>query len=256
MSGLRLVLHQYRYDQRQFWREPASVFFTVALPLIFLFLFTAIFGGGDVGFGGNEIGFSTYFVPGILALSLVSATFVNLTIWLTIARYRGQLKRLRATPVPVWVIVAGRTLTAFAIALVMVVVVVGIGAVLFDVEVPTTTAPAALLTVVIGVAALSALGFAFAAIVPSENAAPPMANAVVLPLYFISGVFIPSDTTPAWLDDIASVFPVKPLFEALLTAFDPNTTGAGFDGAALAVVAAWGAFGLVVALSRFRWTPR
>lgn len=103
---------------------------------------------------------------------------------------------------------------------------------------------------------LSALGFAFAAVVPSENAAPPMANAIVLPLYFISGIFIPTDQTPDWMDTVAGVFPVKPLFEALLTAFDPNTSGAGFDWGALAVVAAWGVAGALFALTRFRWTPR
>jgi ABC-2 type transport system permease protein len=256
VTGTALVLHQYRFDQRQFWREPASVFFTCVLPLIFLFLFTSIFGNDTVNVAGNDIKFSNYYVPGILALSLVSATFVNLTIWLTIARDRGQLKRVRATPVPAWVVIAGRTMTAFVIALVMTAVVVVIGAIAYGVEIPTSTAPAALITIVLGTLALSALGFAFSSFVPSENAAPPMSNAIVLPLYFISGVFIPSDQTPAWMDTVAGIFPVKPLFEALLVAFDPNTKGAGFDGGSLAVLAAWGVVGVAVALKRFRWTPR
>lgn len=254
MNGAALALHQYRYDQRQFWREPASVFFTVVLPLIFLFLFTAIFGNEGVEVRGNEIKFSNYYVPGILTLSLVSATFVNLTIWLTIARERGELKRARATPVPAWVIIAGRTLTAVGVAFVMVVIVVALGAVAYGVQIPTGTAPAALVSLLVGVASLSALGFAFATVVPSENAGPPMSNAVVLPLYFISGIFIPSDQTPEWMDTVAGVFPVKPLFESLLTAFDPNTTGAGFDLGSLAVVAAWGVAGGAIALRRFRWT--
>ena len=255
-TGAALALHQYRYDQRQFWREPASVFFTVALPLIFLFLFTAIFGNQNVDVDGDRTTFATYYVPGILTLSLVSATFVNLTITLTIARERGQLKRVRATPVPAWVIIAGRTLTAVGIAALMTVVLVAIGAILYGVDVLTTTAPAALVSILIGVVSLSALGFAFAAFVPSENAAPPMANAIVLPLYFISGIFVPSDQIPAWMNTLADIFPIKPLFESLLHAFDPSTAGAGFEWAQLAVVAAWGVAGALVALRRFRWTPR
>ena len=254
--GVGLALHQYRYDQRQFWREPASVFFTVVLPLIFLFLFVSIFGNEDVRVGGSQISFANYYLPGILTLALTSATFVNLTITLTILRERGELKRVRATPVPTWVIIAGRTLTAVGVTAVMVVVLMAIGAIFYGVEVPTTTLPAAVIALLVGVVALSALGFAFAAVVPSENAAPPMSNAVVLPLYFISGVFIPSDQTPAWMDTVAGVFPVKPLFEALLRAFDPNTSGAGFDWVHLAVVAAWGVGGALFALSRFRWMPR
>ena len=61
-----------------------------------------------------------------------------------------------------------------------------------------------------------------------------MSNAIVLPLYFISGIFIPADQTPAWMDTLAGVFPVKPLFEALLRTLDPNTVGAGFAWGQLA----------------------
>jgi ABC-2 type transport system permease protein len=256
MTRLALALHQYRYDQRQVWREPASVFFTVVLPLIFLFLFVSIFGNEEVEVGGAEISFATYYLPGILTLALVSATFVNLTISLTIARERGQLKRVRATPAPAWVVIAGRTLTAVGVTAVMVVVLMAIGAIGYGVEIPTTTLPAMLVALLVGVVALSALGFAFAAVVPSENAAPPMSNAIVLPLYFISGIFIPADQTPAWMDTLAGVFPVKPLFEALLRTLDPNTVGAGFAWGQLAIVAAWGVAGAVFALARFRWLPR
>lgn len=255
MTGAALALHQFRYDQRRFWREPASVFFTVVMPLLFLLLFSAIFGDAELSRPGGDISFATYFVPGILTLSLVAATFVNLTIALTGMRERGELKRSRATPVPAWAIIAGRTLTALGVTAVMVVLLMLLGALAFGVEVPTRTLPAALVTIVVGVASLSALGFAFTAFVPSENAAPPMANAVVLPLYFISGIFVPADQLPAAMDTIASFFPVQPLFQALLTAFDPYTTGAGFAFGDLAAVAVWGAIGAVVAIRRFRWVP-
>ena len=122
---------------------------------------------------------------------------------------------------------------------------------------PTETLPAALVTLVVGVAALSALGFAFAAFVPSENAAPPMANAVVLPLYFISGIFVPSDQIPDWMNTVAGIFPVKPLFEALLAAVRPEHDRSLVQmGPARPIVAAWGVAGTVIALRRFRWTPR
>jgi ABC-2 type transport system permease protein len=251
-----LVLHQYRYDQKQFWREPASVFFTVVLPLIFFVLFAAIFGSSTTKVGGQEIDTATYYVPAILALSLINATFVNLVIWLTIQRERGQLKRMRATPVPAWVVIAGRTLTSVAISAVMVVVVCLFGAVLYGVELPTSTLPGVVVSVLVGTFSLAALGFAVAALVPSENAAPPVANVIVLPLEFISGIFVPSEQIPDWMDSIASVFPVKPLFDSLLKAFDPVTTGIGVDWGALAVVAAWGVVGAVAALRLFRWAPR
>jgi ABC-2 type transport system permease protein len=251
-----LVLHQYRYDQRQFWREPASVFFTVVLPLIFLVLFVAIFGNGRTQVGDHLIKSATYYVPAILTLALLNATFVNLTIWLTIQRERGQLKRVRATPVPAWVVIAARALTALAVAGVMVVVVCLFGVLLYGVQLPGSTIPGALLSILVGTVSLAALGFAAAGVVPSENAAPPIANAIVLPLEFISGIFVPTEQIPDWMNTIAGVFPVKPLFDAVLTAFDPTTTGAGIAGGDLAVLGAWGVAGILVSLRTFRWSPR
>jgi ABC-2 type transport system permease protein len=253
---MSLVLHQYRYDQRQFWREPASVFFTAVMPLIFLVLFVAIFGNGTTTVGHHEIKSATYYVPAILTLALLNATFVNLTIWLTITRERGQLKRVRATPVAAWVVIAGRALTALAVAGVMVVVVCLFGVLLYGVRLPTSTLPGALLAIVVGTVSLAALGFAAASVVPSENAAPPIANVIVLPLEFISGIFVPAEQIPGWMNTVAGVFPVKPLFKAMLTAFDPTTTGAGIDWGSLAVLAAWGAAGVLLALRTFRWSPR
>ena len=55
---------------------------------------------------------------------------------------------------------------------------------------------------------------------------------------------------------VADVFPVRHLFDALLTGFDPATAGAGFQLGNLAVVAAWGLAGLALAVRRFRWEPR
>ena len=254
---MSVLVHQYRYDQRQFWREPASVFFTVILPLIFLVLFVAIFGDGNIETSDGElIDGATYYVPSILALALLNATFVNLAIWLTIERERGHLKRVRATPVPAWAVVGGRALTAVVVAALMVAIVCAVGALLYGVELPTTTLPAFVVSVVLGTLALAALGFAAAGLVPSENAAPPIANAIVLPLEFISGIFVPTEEIPDWMNAIASVFPVKPLFDSILKAFDPTTSGAGFAWGDLAVLAAWGVAGLLLALRTFRWSPR
>lgn len=256
MTSARLVLHQYRYDQKSFWREPAGVFFTVALPIIFLFLFASIFGNQDVKVGRQTVSGVTYYVPGILTLSIVSATLLNLAISISIMRERGLLKRMRATPLPPWVFFAGRILTSTVVTLLLVVVVVLIGRIFYGVPVPTDTFPGLVLAVIIGTAAFSALGFALTAAIPSENSAPAVTNAIVLPLYFFSGVFIPNDQLPEAMQTIGDLFPVKHLFEALLTTFDPATAGAGIAIENLAVLVGWGIAGGVLAARLFGWAPR
>jgi ABC-2 type transport system permease protein len=252
---LRLAVHQYRYDQKMFWREPASVFFTVALPVIFLFLFASIFGNRDVKVGVHKISGVTYFVPSILTLAIVSATLLNLAITISIQRERGMLKRLRSTPLPQWAFFAGRILTCSVITLLLVLVMVVIGRVVYGVNVPGHTMPGLILTVIVGTASFCSLGFALTAAIPSENAAPAVTNAIVLPLYFFSGVFIPNDQLPAGMRFVGGLFAVKHLFQSLLTAFNPATTGAGIAWSHLGVLVLWGIAGALVAVRVFRWTP-
>ena len=255
MSGAALAYHQFRYDQKVFWRNPATVFFTVMLPVIFLLMLASIFGNETLeGRGGLRV--ATYYVPGIITLAVVSATLVNVAMRVVEAREGGRLKRIRGTPLPVWAFVAGRVGNAVVISLLMVVIVGLIGRVVYDVGIPTATIPALLVTLVVGAFAFCCLGFALSAVIPSEDAAPPITNATVLPLYFLSGIFIPESEIPDSVLTIADLFPIRHFFEALLTVYDPATTGAGFEWGDLAFVAVWGLAGLLIALKTFRWTPR
>ena len=254
MTGARLVIHQFRFDQKVFWRNPASVFFTVMLPLIFLLIFATIFGNDEIEERGVKT--TTYYVPAIISLAVISATMQSLAINLTQDRERGLLKRVRGTPLPTYVFVAGRVGNSLVVSVLMVVLVAVIGRLIYDVSIPTERLPAVLVALGVGAFSFCCLGFALTAAIPSEDAAPAISNAVVLPLYFISGIFIPDSEIPQGVLNFADLFPIRHFFEAFFTAWDPNTTGAGFDWGDLAIVAAWGVAGLLVALFAFRWEPR
>ena len=253
MSTLSLVAHQLRYDLKTFIRNPAAVFFTAVLPLIFLVALTGIFGNEFNDALGVKM--STYYVPSILALSVVSATFINLAMSLTRLREDGVLKRLRGTPLPAPVFIVSRVLQSFVVTAMLVVVLSVVGRLLYGVRLPSTTLGALVVSLLVGAAAFSCLGIAATRIIPNEDAAPAVTNAISLPLYLISGTFFSTDHAPSWMRNVADVFPLRPFTDALLKTFDPATTGAGFDWPHLAVVAAWGLAGLVLALATFRWTP-
>lgn len=255
---IAMSVHQFRYDVRAFWRNPQSRFFTLALPVLFLVIFASVFGGGSnrtVKIAGGRIDTSVYYVPGIIALGIIAAAFVNLVISVTAQRESGVLKRRRATPVPASALIAGRSLTAVITALSIAALLLGIGWVFYGAHVVARTAPALVVTIIVGTLAFCCLGFALASVIHDEDAAQPITQAVMLPLYFISGVFVPTSSLPHWLLDVASVFPVRHLAAALLTAYNPHTSGAGFAGGDLLIVAAWGVGGLFIALRRFSWFP-
>lgn len=253
MSGIALALHQFRYDQKSFWRNPAAVFFTIALPLVFLFIFATIFGNDEI----TELGVktTTYYIPGILTLAIVSATLQSVAIRLTTDRENGILKRGRGTPMPSWVFFAGRVGNALVISVLMLVVVTAIGRLVYGVPIPWARLPAVLAALAVGAGSFCCLGVALSALIPSEDAAPAVTNIAVLPLYFLSGVFIPESEIPSGVLHFADLFPIRHLFQAFYT---PYTTGSGsgFEWGHLAIVAAWGVIGLLLAVRFFRWTPR
>jgi ABC-2 type transport system permease protein len=254
MSIVALAVHQFGFDQKTFWRNPASVFFTVLLPVIFLLIFATIFGNDEI----EELGVntSTYYVPSIITLAVVSATLVSIAISLTVDRENGLLKRIRGTPVPNSVFMAGRVGNALVVSALSLVVLATIGFVVYGVDIPWEHLPALVVALLVGACSFCCLGIALSAAIPSEDAAPPMTNFVVLPLYFLSGVFIPESEIPDGVLSFADLFPIRHFAEAFLTAWDPATAGPGFEWGHLGVVAGWGAVGLLIALRTFRWAPR
>jgi ABC-2 type transport system permease protein len=254
MSAVALAAHQFRFDQKTFWRNPASVFFTVLLPVIFLLIFATIFGNDRIDeLGGVKT--TTYYVPAIISLAVVSATFQSLAISLTVDREHGLLKRSRGTPLPGWVFIAGRIGNSVVVSVLMLALLAALGRVIYSVQIPWDRLPAVLVTLTIGAGAFCCLGIAITAAIPSEDAAAPITNVAVLPLYFLSGVFIPESEIPSGVLHVADAFPIRHFFEAFFTAWDPATVGAGFEWGHLAVVAAWGVAGLLIALRTFSWTP-
>jgi hypothetical protein len=152
LTCLRLVAHQARFDLLSFIRNRQSRFFTLILPILFLVIFVSVFGNNRVG--PQQAKASTYYVPGLAALGVIAGSFVNLVISITAQREAGVLKRRRSTPVPAWVLIAGRAVTAIVVALSVLTVLLLIGRFAYGVRLPAATLPGVALTAVVGAVVL------------------------------------------------------------------------------------------------------
>jgi ABC-2 type transport system permease protein len=251
---MSLLLHQLRYDQKVFWRNPPALFFTVMFPVLLLVIFSAIFGDKTIeGSGGIKV--TTYYVPAIITLSIISATMQTLAMSLVIAREDGRLKRGRGTPMPSWVFIAGRIGNSVVVAVIMLCLLSALGRLFYGVPIPWGRAPDLLVVLAIGAASFCCLGIALTALIPSQDAAAPIVNALLLPLYFLSGVFVPEDELPSGVIGFANHFPIRPFFQAVFDAYLPGN-GPALAWSHLLIVSIWGAAGLILAIRFFRWTPR
>jgi ABC-2 type transport system permease protein len=263
MTDLGLALRQLRYTNKSFWRNPASAFFTFAFPLMFLVIFTVLFRSGRTcvqalanGSCGREVATSTFYVATITAFSVITACYTNIAISVTASREAGVLKRTRGTPLPAWTYLWARISHAVLVSILLVVVCATFGALFYDAEIPTSTVPAFLLTLVVGAATFCALGLAVTSIIPNADAAPAVVNATILPLLFISNVFIPLENPPGWLETLANIFPVKHFVQAMLDSYFPLPGRDALPGRDLLIVALWGIGAVLVAIRYFSWEPR
>ena len=256
VGPLGLLYRQIRYQDKIFWRTPISAFFTFVFPLIFLLLFNLLFEGETNTSPIGELSFSQFFTPAIAAFAVVTACYTNNAIQVSITRDEGVLKRIRGTPLPPWIYMAGKIGSSVWLAFLANAVMITIGALAYNVQVPARAVGPALVTLAVSAASFCALGLAVTAIIPTGDAAPAVANATVLPVTFISGVFFPVDDAPTWIQRLGDVFPVKHAVDAMVAAFNPLPGGGRFEWDHLGVIAAWGVGGLLVALRFFRWEPK
>jgi ABC-2 type transport system permease protein len=241
-----LTWRQYRLERRMFWRNPSAAFFNFLLPLLFLSLFGAIFSGSQSDLD--------VIVPGIAGMAVMSTTFTALAMNMVFLREQGVLKRLRGTPLPSGAYLGGLAAHAVTNTVTQIAIILVAGAAVFGIGLPEDWLTLVAFTAV-GVLCFASLGVALAHVIPNFDSAPAYTNAIFLPMIFISGVFYDADHVPTFLRDIAEVLPLTHLIDGLSAAM---VTGASFSSelSDLAVVAAWGVFGIYFAIRGFSWEAR
>ncbi len=253
MRSLALIAHQIRYEQKFYWRSPSSAMFTFAFPILLLVIFASLNQGSSLRALGG-ISYNQYYVPGIVAFGVISACYTNLAIGLCFRRDAGVLKRLRGTPLPPWVFMAGNIGSSLVVSALLTVLTTALGVMFYGVTFPGRYAALAL-TLVVGAFCFCSLGLAITALIPVATASPAIVNGLLFPILFISGTFYPVEPG-SWLGLLATVFPVRHFEQAVFGVFDPRLDGAGIQPTALLVMIVWGAAAAVVAVRGFRWEPR
>lgn len=257
MSTATMATHESGYVRKVMTRNPQALFFTIGLPLLYLFIFATVFGSQHEHLAGQPgtLKVSTALVASVMVIGVVSAAFQFLAGTLVNDREAGILKRLRSAPVPTATFLSGYLINSILTSALLAVLVAALGRVVYGVPLPSAHVLAAVLTVLVGAFACCALAFAITIPIRKATTATALVPAITLTLFFLSGSFFSLDSAPAGLRAVANVFPVRHFYQAMLTAFNPNVTGSGLALEHLGILALWGAAGLALAAWKFRWTP-
>ena len=244
----RLFVHQLRSEQLVFWRSREAAFFIFLFPLLLYVLLASVYSGKIYGVPPAEA-----LLAGLVGYGCANTAFAGLAIQLVIRRENGILKRLRSTPLPPATYVGALLSSTLIVFALQTVVLFGIGSAFYSTPFPSDIG-SFVATIVIGAAAFAALGTATASVIRSAEGSSAVVNFILLPMAFLTGSFGPTRHYPAFLRAIGDVLPLKYFIKPVNAVY---LHGHGFwtQPGALAVLAAWGAAGLVFTAFRFRWEP-
>jgi ABC-2 type transport system permease protein len=253
VNDIKLVGRQVRYEQLSFWLNPIGAAFTVGFSVVFLILLGASAGNSHISFYGN-IRLVQYYVPGFAAYGVMAACFNILAITLVNRREMGLLKRLRLSPLPTWALLTAIVVSSMVIAAIEVIILLVVGRLGFNVHFPDNVG-AFVVAVVVGMLCFSALGVAMSTLVPNQDAAGPIVSIIFFVLLFLSGLWFPLKPGSG-LAQFSAYFPVHHFISAVFAPFNTQRGASPWAWHDLLIVGIWGLAGAIVAVRRWKWSPR
>ncbi|MFF8658683.1 ABC transporter permease [Streptomyces huasconensis] len=238
----RMIAAQAALETRMLLRNGEQLLLTVVIPTLLLVLFSVvdIIDTGE----GKAVDF---LAPGVLALAVMSTAFTGQAIATGFERRYGVLKRLGASPLPRWGLMAAKTLSVLVTEVLQVALLTAIALALG--WSPHGNPFAVLLLLLLGTAAFSGLGLLMAGTLKAEVTLAA-ANLVFLLLLMGGGVIVPLDKFPGAVQAVLGLLPVSALSDGLR---DVLRHGAGMPWADLGILAVWAVLGLGAAAKFFRW---
>jgi ABC-2 type transport system permease protein len=230
-----------------FVREPITVVFTLALPIIFLFVMGGVFGNTPNEKIYRGVGPMNYYVPAYFALVIAATGVVALPVHLTAYRERGVLRRWRASSISVWALL-GSQLVSFIIALLGSALVMALAVVAYSPELPQS--PALLIPAfILGTLCFTALGFFLGAVLPSTRSAQGLGLILFFIMMILGGAGPPPEVLTGAMQTIGN-FTI--IHHVILLLQDPYL-GFGWRTSASLIVAGIMVVATVLAARFFRW---
>lgn len=261
MNTLTLGASRVGYEVKTYFRQGDSVFFTFLFPVVILTIFSVAFSNQSFGPPGDELSAAAYYLPAMLAAGALLSGLQNLGVDIAIEKSDGTLKRFAGTPLPVVSYFIGKMGQVLVTGILQATLLMLVAVVAFQVELPTE--PERWLTFawvyLLGVTTSAVLGIAVSGLPRSGKSATAVIIPIALVLQFISGVYLSFTMLPEWLQNVASVFPLKWMAQGMRAVFLPDSfamleQGESWNLPGVAIACGiWLVVGLIVTRLTFRW---
>ncbi|HEY9478111.1 MAG TPA: ABC transporter permease [Microbacteriaceae bacterium] len=262
---LRLGVFRIGYELRVYFRQGDSVFFTFLFPILMLSVFAVAFSNaGNIGEnpdGTGGISWAAFYLPGMVAAGMLLSGVQNLGVDIAGEKGDGTLKRLGGSPLPVISYFIGKIGMVMVSAVLQAILLLAVARFAFNVALPSDADKWLTFAWVflLGVITSCVLGIALSALPRSGKSATAVVIPIVLILQFISGVYLQFSMLPEWLQNVASIFPLKWMAQGMRAVFLPESfatleqTGDWNLPWVAIIMAVWFVVGLLLCALTFRW---
>jgi ABC-2 type transport system permease protein len=250
---MRMLLKLSSLEIKLFLREPITVIFTLALPVIFLFVMGGVFGNTpDTGDSGmivfRGVGPLDYYIPAYFALVMMAIGTVALPVHLAGYRERGIMRRLRASSISVWSVLGSQIIVSFIIAVAGSLLILGLGLLVYSPNLPQS--PELLIPAfIIGLLCFTALGFFLGAVLPSTRSAQGLGLILFFVMMILGGAGPPPEVLTGAMDTVGKITPLR---HVILMLQDP-ALGFGWNTNASLITAGVTVVAATLATRFFRW---
>ncbi len=246
MSLLRMFFVQTKMNFLWYFRRDGEmIFWTLAMPVFFLVLFSFAFSSGPTSRT------SGFLVPGIIGAQVLSAGFWGVGVMLATFREKRLLKRVYLTPMPAWVFFASLVVYRMVLLAAQATILIAAGALLFHVRLIGNPFAIALV-LLLGTATFVSLGTIIGALARTTESANNVASILTVPLAFLSDAYVPIDRFP---HAVASTLRLLPSTQFIDTFRDVSVYGQSLaqHGAWIGMLVLWTIAGTAISARTFRW---
>ena len=237
-------------ELKLFVREPMTIVFTFAFPIVLMFVLGEIFGTQSPPTSASSArrGAMNYYVPAYIAVVTMSVGLIMLPTRLTDYRTGGVLRRFRASLVPIWAVLGSQVLAALVLGVLGAVLVVAVAAIFYPVHFPDSLALLAAGFVICS-AAFAGIGALLGAVLPSPRAAQGAGLMLFFVMLFLSGASVPTEVMSDTMTRIGDFLPLTYGIDLLQKAWN----GGGWDWSAAIVLIAVAIVAGFLSLRVYRW---
>jgi ABC-2 type transport system permease protein len=236
-------------EVKLFLREPVGAFFTLAFPLMMLFLFGSIYGNEPQAMFGGQ-GTIDISIPAYTAMIIATTGLVGLTITMAAYRENGVLRRLRTTPISPLVVLAAQVIVLFLMTTLGMLLLIVAGKLVYHIRFDGNA-----LSVLAGFVLCSlgffALGFILAGLMPTARTAQVVGMVLLYPMLFLSGAGFPRELLPETIKKVSTFLPLTYVVNLLRGLWIGETWGGHLLD--VAVLAGILVLGVIISAFTFRW---